>query len=98
MIVPVSVDRLPALVEEATLTSRRFKIKSIDAENADLTVGISWRTFGGKIHLQFKSALEESSFIEALWSPIVGTTVIDYGQGAKDIRELHQIISNQTGR
>lgn len=92
---PVPVVELPAVTRRAVESSRRFKLKAVDASSAELTVGFTWRAFGGRLSLQFIGAPDGSSWIDVTWDPLVGTTLIDYGQGAKDIRTLYgALLSN----
>lgn len=86
---PVPLTELPALVQRAVESSRRFKMKKTSDTSAELTVGFTWRAFGGRLRLQFLAIPDGSSYVDAAWEPTLGTTLVDYGQGAKDIRALY---------
>jgi hypothetical protein len=98
MSIPVPVAELPALVQDAVQSSRRFKLKAIGPNSAELTVGFTWRAWGGRLRLQFLGVPDGSSHIDAIWEPVLGTTLVDYGQGAKDIRSLYEAVLQKTAR
>ncbi|RPE76054.1 MULTISPECIES: hypothetical protein [unclassified Frondihabitans] len=83
-------ESLPALISEVIRTSRRFKLKAARADGATLTVGFTWRVWAGVIELSFAPVQGGWAEVEASWRPTVTTTVIDYGQGAKDLRRLYK--------
>lgn len=83
-------ESLPALISEVVRTSRRFKFKEATAAGAILTVGFTWRVWAGVIELSFTPGQGSWTQVEASWRPTVATTVIDYGQGAKDLRRLYK--------
>jgi hypothetical protein len=89
---PIKTTResLPVVLSEAVRTSRRFKLKDATADGATLTVGFTWRVWAGVIDLSFAPGQGGWTQVEASWRPTVATTVIDYGQGAKDLRRLYK--------
>jgi hypothetical protein len=84
-----SATAIPGMLSEITQTSGRFKLKGATGESATLTVGFTWRAWAGEIELHFSEARDGWTRVEAKWRPTVITTVVDYGQGAKDLRQLH---------
>ncbi|RPE78436.1 hypothetical protein EDF39_1114 [Frondihabitans sp. PhB161] len=89
---PIEITRelLPVVISEVVRTSRRFKLKAATAAGATLTVGFTWRVWAGVIELSFAPGQGSWTQVEASWRPTVATTVIDYGQGAKDLRQLYK--------
>ncbi|GAA4668173.1 hypothetical protein [Frondihabitans cladoniiphilus] len=89
---PIATPResLPALISEVVRTSRRFKLKAATAAAATLTVGFNWRVWAGVIELSFTPGQGSWTQVEASWRPTVATTVLDYGQGARDLRRLYK--------
>ncbi|GAA4265171.1 hypothetical protein [Frondihabitans peucedani] len=89
---PIKTTResLPAVLSEVIRTSRRFKLKAATEDAATLTVGFTWRVWAGVIELSFAPGKGGWTQVEASWRPTVTTTVIDYGQGAKDLRRLYK--------
>lgn len=83
-------ESLPAIIAEVARTSRRFRLKAATETGATLTVGFTWRAWAGVIELDFTPGQGSWTQVEAHWRPTVATTVLDYGQGAKDLRRLYK--------
>lgn len=87
-VVPVAFDSLPGSIATALDASKRFTVKAVTSSGASLTVGFTWRVWADRVDLRFFRAADGFTRVDASWEPTLSTTVIDYGQGAKDLRRL----------
>lgn len=76
-------------------SSRRFTLQSIQPDHAVISVGINWAAGGGHLELRATAVSETRSNIEATWAPSVPTTLLDWGQGARDIRALTAAVNQE---
>lgn len=91
------IGSVPAVVESAVAGMRRFKLRSLSADGAEIRVSITFKTWGETITLKFEDAGSNMSRITATCRPLMKSTAVDYGQGRQDIRELFQACQDQRG-
>ena len=92
----VPVSSLPETVNNAVAGMRRFKVQKISADGAEITRGITFKTWGEQITLTFEEMGPAGSKVEATSCPKVQSTAIDYGQGARDLRDLFLALRDQS--
>ena len=96
--IPAPVGVVPHLVPRAVRHSKRFADRSLDGWSAVLTCKPNMWTWGGKITLTFSPTSPTSTAVHARWEPDVPTTLITWGQGKRDIRELLWLIAEEATR
>jgi hypothetical protein len=85
-VLPRVIDRLP-----------RFSLVELTEAGAELTAKGNMKTWGERIMLELHPASPTSTEIRARCEPTVATTLIDYGQGAADLRALLGALEEHTG-
>ena len=96
--VDVPVEQVVRTVREAVETLPRFTVVELSGTGAQLTARMNMKTWGERITLRFHPLEPARTEIEALCEPRLGTTLVDYGQGAKDLRTLLGAIEQRTAR
>lgn len=84
----VPKEQVMTVVEDAVKELPRFTLVRISSSEAQLTARMNIKAWGAHIGLQFNPIAFDETKIEALWEPRLKTTMVDYGQGAKDLRKL----------
>ena len=85
---------LRQVVEDLT----RFTLVELSGTQAQLTARMNMKSWGERITLRFHPLDLTRTEIEARCEPRLGTTMVDYGQGAKDLRTLLGAIEQHTAR
>lgn len=85
-VIPRVVDRLP-----------RFSLVELTEAGAELTVKGNMKTWGERITVELRPASPTSTEVRAQCEPTIRTTLIDYGQGAADLRTLLGALEEHTG-
>jgi hypothetical protein len=96
--VDVPVERVARTVREAVEALPRFALVELSGTGAQLRARMNMKTWGERITLRFHPLESARTEIEALCEPRLGTTLVDYGQGAKDLRTLLGAIEQRTTR
>ena len=76
----------------------RFTLVELSGTQAQLTARMNMKSWGERITLHFHPLDPTRTEIEARCEPRLGTTMVDYGQGAKDLRTLLGAIEQHTAR
>ena len=92
---PVPASSLPKIVDNAVAGMRSFKVQKISADGAEITRAMTFKTWGEQITLTFEDIGSAGSSVEAISRPKVQSTAIDYGQGARDLRDLFLAFRDQ---
>jgi hypothetical protein len=100
--VRASIDEVVRAVEELSKTLRQPRLVSLSAAGAEFKRSINFRTWGMRITLRFRSQGADQTLIFAESGPRLPTTIMDWGQGASDLRTLlggidRQIASGEPG-
>lgn len=86
------LENMPDLVERAVESLPRYKIREATDYTATVSRSLTGKMWGNTLHLQYFFADAESTRVEVTTVPLLGTTVIDWGQSAQDIRRLHDAL------
>lgn len=57
--------------------------------------GMNWQTFGNTINYSFVKITESTTEVEVTTSPILSTTLVDYGEGLKTIEALKKFFDSK---
>jgi hypothetical protein len=87
----ITASALPDLTEHAVEHLRRFKTIAKTNDSVTLACRMNFKTWGGKLTLRFAQGTE-SSTVESRWEPVFGSTIIDWGQGESDTRQVWEAI------
>ncbi|WZH37657.1 MAG: hypothetical protein PIR02_03090 [Microbacterium enclense] len=87
---PGSAEHVVDAVRTVAERGGRFRLINASADGATLLTRVSWRAWGGVLTLGFTSAGDDSVHVTSAWVPAVSFTVIDWGQGRKDLEKLHR--------
>lgn len=82
------VERVVRVVDDASHTIRRPQRKKLSPAGAEFDSPSNFKTWGMRIILEYRSITPGRTLITARAEPKLSLTVIDYGQGARDIRTL----------
>ena len=93
--VQAPVEQVMGAVRQAAEALPRFTVVEVSEAGAQLTASMNMKTWGERITLRFRPAAPDRIEIEALCEPRLSTTMVDYGQGAKDLRALLDAIDHQ---
>lgn len=93
--IALPVSRVPRAVEDATQGKLPLSLVSLSETGAELSRGVTLKTWGERITLEFRPIAPEQTEITARCEPKLGTTMVDYGQGAQDLRLLLGAIEEQ---
>jgi hypothetical protein len=74
----------------------RYKLVELSPNRVVLTARMNWRTWGLRITLFLTEDASGHTTIDALCEPRVGTTLVDYGQGKKDLRRILDFIRQES--
>jgi len=85
----VDAAHMPAILEKAVAGVPRLRLQNASADAATLSVGLSWRAWGGIMFVTCCAEGAATTRVTAKWEPSFPLTVIDWGQGADDLRLLH---------
>ena len=80
--------RVVRVVDDASHTLRQPRRTKLSAAGAEFDSSTSFWTWGMRIVLEFQSVAPNRTVITARDEPKVSTTVLDYGQGSRDLRSL----------
>lgn len=70
----------------------RFTLVAVQAGEVRLSARPNWATWGARILLRIAPSGEAASTVRARWEPAVPTTAVTWGQGARDLRALEQLL------
>lgn len=82
------VDRVMRVVDDASHTIRQPRRTKLSPAGVEFDSSSSFKTWGMRIILEFRPVSPDRTLIAARAEPKLSLTVIDYGQGAKDLRSL----------
>lgn len=88
LILDLPVERVVRVVDDASHTIRRPRRTKLSPTGAEFDSSSSFKTWGMRIILEYRSIAADRTLIAARAEPKLSVTVIDYGQGAKDLRTL----------
>ena len=92
--VEASTDQVMAAVKHSAEEWPRFTAVEVSATGARLAAQMNLKTWGERITLRFRPTAWGGIEIDALCEPSWGITLIDYGQGAADLRQLLRAIEH----
>lgn len=98
LIVALPINKVPQVVENAARGKSHLSVISLSETGAELLRSANFKTWGERVTLQFQPITTEQTEIMARCEPRLGTTLIDYGQGAQDLRLLLRAIEEQASR
>lgn len=76
----------------------RFTLVELSGAQAQLTARMNMKSWGEQITFHFHPLEPARTQIQAQCEPRLGTTMVDYGQGAKDLRTLLGAIEQHTAQ
>lgn len=82
------MERVVRVVDDASHTIRRPRRTRLSPTGAEFDSPGNVKTWGMRILLEYRSITPNRTLIAARAEPKLSLTVIDYGQGAQDIRTL----------
>lgn len=94
----VPVEQVMRSLREAVEQLPRYTLVELSGVQAQLTARMNMKSWGERITLRFHPLEPTHTQIEAQCEPRLGTTMVDYGQGAKDLRTLLGAIEQHTAR
>jgi len=83
-----AVRRLDRAVEDR----REFRLLQASASGARLSRRPNWAVWGAEIALRFVPRDDDGTTVEVRWAPVVPTTLVVWGQGARDVRALERLL------
>ncbi|MFI7579823.1 hypothetical protein [Kocuria kalidii] len=86
--VDVPVEQVMLNLRETVEQLPRYTLVELSGVQAQLTARMNMKSWGERITLRFHPLDPTRIKIEALCEPRLGTTMVDYGQGAKDLRTV----------
>lgn len=89
------VERVVRVVDDASHTIRQPRRTKLSPAGAEFDSSSSLKTWGMRIMLEFHPVARNQTLIAARAEPKLSLTVIDYGQGAKDLRTLLRAIEQR---
>ncbi|WIG18792.1 hypothetical protein [Kocuria rosea] len=88
LILELPAERVVRVVDDASHTIRQPRRTKLSLAGAEFDSSSSFKTWGMRIILEFHPVAQNRTLITARAEPKLSLTVIDYGQGAKDLRTL----------
>jgi hypothetical protein len=88
LVVPVPVTELGQVMDDVPHAFPELRLVSSTATGATFTRRMSFWTWGMRITLDFESLAADRTLIRATSRPKVSTTLLDWGQGARDLAML----------
>lgn len=82
------VEQVLRSVRKAVEDLPRYTLVELSGVQAQLTARMNMKSWGERITLRFRPLDPTRTEIQAQCEPRLGTTMVDYGQGAKDLRTL----------
>lgn len=79
ILVEVSVAELPAAVERALAGNRRFRLRNVSRQGAEIRASWTLKTWGEDISLTFEDVEGRFSRVRGVCVPVYGPTIVDYG-------------------
>lgn len=98
VVVDVPVAELPAAVERALTRNRRFSLRSVSHQGAEIRASWTLKTWGEDISLTFEDVDGQFSRVRGVCVPVYGPTVLDFGQGASDLSHIFREIKGEASR
>ncbi|MEC5182464.1 hypothetical protein [Arthrobacter sp. CG_A4] len=96
-VVEVPLAELPAAVERALASNRRFRLRNVSRQGAEIRASWTLKTWGEDISLTFEDVDGRFSRVRGVCVPVYGPTIIDYGQGASDLSHIFREIKREAG-
>lgn len=91
----VPLEHAAEVTRRAIQALRRFEIDHLSDTGGRVRASWNLKTWGESIDLTFRSIDAMRTEITAECSPVLNTTVLDYGQGAEDVERIFREIENQ---
>lgn len=89
-VVDGAVDDVRSRVERAARLVPRFRLRSTDGEQLVIATRPNWASWGGTMTVRLGVAGAASTLVDVDVTPVLPTTMTDWGQGARDVRLLHE--------
>ena len=93
--VDASVEQVATAVQRSAEELPRLTLVEISATGACLAARMKMKTWGEHLTLRFRPSGPGRVEIAARCEPDLGITLVDYGQGAADLRQLLESIERQ---
>lgn len=94
LVVSLPIDEVPVAIERVAGNHPRFSVVELTSEHAEIRGRMNFKTWGMTTHLKYTSLSPDRAEITASCDPRLATTLVDYGQGRKDIGLLFQGIED----
>jgi hypothetical protein len=85
---PADISTARAWIEASVHSVPRLTVTSASADSITVRGRVNWKTWGETIEISLVPVSAGETDVVIRSNPIVTTTVIDFGQGAKDVRNL----------
>ncbi|MCC9175376.1 hypothetical protein [Arthrobacter sp. zg-Y179] len=85
LVITAPVAALPPAVERAAYRLPTMTLTGVWQERAELSVGMTWKSFGSSIVLTFEPVDAGTTRVLATSTPAVPTTLSDWGQSKADL-------------
>jgi hypothetical protein len=93
--VPSDID-IPGTIRAAVAQRPQFRIEQDDPEQMVLRRRVNWATWGETVQLTWYP-VSGGVHVDVLVSPVLQTTLHDWGQGRRDVTAIHQALTAVTG-
>ncbi|GAA3290428.1 hypothetical protein ACFFON_10095 [Arthrobacter citreus] len=88
LLVQAPAAALPPAVERAAAGLDRMTLTGLWQERAEFSAGTTWKSFGQDIVLSFEPVDAGTTRVVATSTPVVPTTMLDYGQSKADLSRI----------
>ncbi|WP_342022549.1 hypothetical protein AAE021_11930 [Arthrobacter citreus] len=95
LLVQAPAAALPPAVERAAAGLDRMTLTGLWQERAEFSAGTTWKSFGQDIVLSFEPVDAGTTRVVATSTPVVATTLLDYGQSKADLTQILGAVAAQ---